>query len=70
MTFVFSPWYFVLIILVAAIVASILVFVRMDKKDRVIIDNFIKQSTEEATSENEIVKEEVEEEAPVEEKKE
>ena len=44
MTFVFSPWYFVLILLVAAIVASIIVFIRMDKTDRKIIDKFVKES--------------------------
>lgn len=47
MTFVFSFWYIVLALLAVGIVAAIIAFVKMDKKDRVLIDNFIKESTEE-----------------------
>ena len=62
MTFVFSPWYFVLILFVVAIVVAIVLFVQMDKKDRVIIDEFIKDST------NEPIKEESQPEQTAEEK--
>lgn len=44
MSFVFTFWYFVIIALVAAIAACLLIFFKMDKKDRVMIDEFIKNS--------------------------
>lgn len=44
MTFVFTFWYFVMILLVGGIVASLLVFFKMDKKDKVLIDKFIKEA--------------------------
>ena len=44
MTFVFTFWYFVMILLVGGIVASLLVFFKMDKKDKVLIDEFIKEA--------------------------
>lgn len=58
MTFVFSFWYIILALLIAGVVASILIFIKMDQKDRVLIDNFIKESTAEEK------KEEVEKETP------
>ena len=57
MAFVFSVWYFVMIALVAGIVASLLVFFKMDKKDRVMIDEFVKNAqvqTEPAKETNEV----------------
>ena len=44
MAFVFSFWYIVALILVAGIIASIVVFLKMDKKDKVLIEEFIKQN--------------------------
>ena len=44
MAFVFSVWYFVILAIVAGIVACLLVFFNMDKKDRVMIDKFIKDN--------------------------
>ena len=44
MSFVFTSWYFVIIALVACIVACLLVFFRMDKTDRVLIKEFVEQS--------------------------
>lgn len=41
MTIVYSHWYIVMALLIAAIVALIVVFVKMDKKDRVIIKEFV-----------------------------
>lgn len=42
MSFVFSIWYIVAAVLVAGIVACFVVFLKMDKKDRILIDEFIK----------------------------
>lgn len=42
MAFVFSVWYIIAILLVAGITACFVVFFKMDKKDRVLIDEFIK----------------------------
>ncbi|MBO5954502.1 MAG: hypothetical protein J6Q13_00860 [Clostridia bacterium] len=44
MAFVFSFWYIIALILVAGIVASVVVFLKMDKKDKVLIEEFIKQN--------------------------
>ena len=44
MTFVFSAWYFVMIALVAGIAACLAVFFVMDKKDKRMIEQFIKDS--------------------------
>ena len=44
MEFVFSAWYFVIIALVIGIVVCVFLFVKMDKKDRVLIDQFIKET--------------------------
>ncbi|MBE5741077.1 MAG: hypothetical protein E7351_00895 [Clostridiales bacterium] len=46
MTFVFTPWYFVMALLLAGIVACIVVFIKMDKKDRELIGQFVKESQE------------------------
>ena len=56
MEFVFSFWYFVMIALVAGIVACVIVFVKMDKKDRVLIEEFINknQSNAEVSSEEKV----------------
>lgn len=44
MAFVFTSWYFVMIALVAGIVACVFYFIKMDKQDRVMIDKFIKEN--------------------------
>ena len=41
MEFVFSFWYIVVAVLVVASVACLVVFFLMDKKDKVLIDEFI-----------------------------
>lgn len=50
MAFVFSVWHIIAVLLVAGIAACFVVFFKMDKKDRVLIDEFIKaqQPAEEA----------------------
>ena len=70
MEFVFSFWYIIMILLVLGIVACLVVFFMMDKKDRVLIDNFIKESTANSQSENETTADKVEETAQTEEVKE
>ncbi len=44
MAFVFTSWYFVLIALVAGIVACITIFIKMDKKDRAMIKEFVENN--------------------------
>ncbi len=44
MTFVWTPWYIVMALCVVGIVVSLVFFFRMDKKDRIIIDKFLKDS--------------------------
>ena len=44
MAFVFTSWYFVMIALIAGIVACVFYFIKMDKQDRVMIDKFIKEN--------------------------
>ena len=44
MTFVFTFWYFVMILLVGGVAASLVVFFKMDKKDKVLIEEFIKEA--------------------------
>ena len=44
MAFVFSPWYFVMIVLVIGIVACLFVFFKMDKQDKVLIKNFLAEN--------------------------
>ena len=46
MEFVFSIWYFVMIALVGGIVASLIILFKMNKKDRVLIDEFIKSASD------------------------
>ena len=58
MSFVFSFWYIVMLLLVAGIVACLVVFFKMDKKDKVLIENFIKESTEEQPTAEEVKPEE------------
>ena len=48
MTFVSSPWYIVMALIVVAIVALVVVFVMMDKKDRALIEEFIQSNTQPA----------------------
>lgn len=44
MSFVFTTWYFIMLILVAGIVASLVIFFKMDKKDKIMIEQFVKDS--------------------------
>lgn len=44
MFFVYSSWYIVLAVLAVAIVALIVAFVMMDKKDRQIIKEFVEKN--------------------------
>lgn len=44
MFFVYSSWYIVLAVLAVAIVALIVTFVMMDKKDRQIINEFVEKN--------------------------
>ena len=56
MSFVFSFWYIVALVLVAGVAACLFVFFKMDKQDKVLIKEFIESnsSTEEVakTEEN------------------
>lgn len=47
MAFVWSSWYIVMILLVAGIAACLTVFFFMDKKDKVLLDNFVKDASQE-----------------------
>lgn len=61
MAFVFSFWYIVMALLAIGVVACILVFFKMDKKDKEIIDNFVKESANQpATSEEHAVEKDAE----------
>ena len=44
MAFAFTSWYFVILALVAGIVASLIIFLKMDKKDKALIDEFVKEN--------------------------
>jgi len=44
MSFVFTSWYFVILALVAGIAACLIVFLKMDKQDRVLIEEFVKEN--------------------------
>lgn len=44
MAFVFSFWYFVMIALVAGVAACLVIFFRMDKQDKVMIEKFISEA--------------------------
>lgn len=59
MAFVFSFWYIIMIVLVAGIAACLVVFFQMDKKDRVLIEEFVKAS--EVKPQEEIKQEEAKE---------
>ena len=48
MKFVYSNWYIVIGVLLVLIVASIVAFVLMDKKDRELIQDFVKKNSEPA----------------------
>ena len=48
MTFVFSVWFIIAAILLVGVVACMVVFFKMDKKDRQILDKFVKEQTEQA----------------------
>lgn len=63
MTFVFTSWYFVILALVAGIAACLVIFLKMDKQDRVFIEEFIKENQpkeEIAQTENKSVENKVE----------
>lgn len=66
MVFVFSFWYIVIAICVAAIVACVVFLFKMDKKDRVLINQFVESANESST---ETAKEEVKVDESVEENK-
>ena len=46
MTFVFSFWYIVIAVLVLGIAGCVTGFILMDKKDRIIIKEFVDSSSE------------------------
>lgn len=52
MKFVYSNWYIVMALLLVAIVALVVVFILMDKKDRVIIKDFVKSLNQDGKEEN------------------
>lgn len=52
MTFVFSPWYFVMIGLVVGIIVCLAVFFKMDKKDKNIIKKFVEETQKQAENED------------------
>ena len=54
MEFVFTAWYFVMIALVAGIAACLVVFFKMDKKDRAMIEEFVKEAQEQAQQEQQV----------------
>lgn len=62
MTFIFSVWYIVALVLLLGVVASIVVFVLMNKKDKELINQFVKSSGETAPVEETVKEAEVKEE--------
>jgi len=56
-TFVFSFWYIVMAVLVLGIAGCIAGFILMDKKDRVIIKEFVDGSNEQQTEQLKAVEE-------------
>lgn len=46
MAFVFSYWIIVFVLLLVAVVGLVVAFMMMDKKDRVLINDFIKSASE------------------------
>lgn len=51
MAFVWSFWYIVVAVLAIGIIACIVCFVMMDKKDKLIISDFVKKNSETASAE-------------------
>jgi hypothetical protein len=45
MVFVFSVWYIIAAILFVGIIASLFIFFKMDKKDRILLDKFVEEQT-------------------------
>ncbi len=54
MYFVWSWWYLVLLFLVAGIVAMSIVFFKMDKKDRILMKEFVEASSEKKEQKQEL----------------
>ena len=54
MFWVYSSWYIVLAILIVAVIALIIAFFKMDKKDRILIQEFIAKNSEEQSNAVEI----------------
>lgn len=48
MTFVYTSWYIVLALLVVAIAGLVVAFIMMDKKDKQIIETFMKETNAQA----------------------
>ncbi len=46
MFFVYTSWYIGLAILIIAVIVMAIIFFKMDKKDRILIDEFIKENQE------------------------
>lgn len=59
MAFVFSFWYIVMAVLAIGVVACIVVFFMMDKKDKELIDNFIQESAKNQPAEQPVLDEDV-----------
>ena len=57
MSFVFSIWYFVMLFLVAGIVASLFIFFKMDRKYKELINKFIEDSQAKAEPQQEVAAE-------------
>ncbi len=53
MYFVYTSWYIVMAILLVAIIGLIVAFVLMDKKDRIIIQEFVQNSQPQPVVEDE-----------------
>ncbi len=53
MFFVFSSWYIVLAILLVAVIVMAVVFFKMDKTDRTLIQEFVAQNAQNSDKENE-----------------
>ena len=60
MAFVFSLWYIVALVLVLGIAASLYVYFRMDKQDKILINNFVKEAQEQSAPAEEKAEEKVE----------
>ena len=62
MTFVFTSWYFVILALLAGVIACVVVCLKMDKKDRQIIKDFVETNKKNEENKKQPVVEEVKEE--------